>query len=72
MFGLPSAALSWLGAGVLLLILGSLIRFREWTVPIAGYDETSPVPAAVAADAVGSTVLRMIYRLRTYTPSETT
>ena len=59
MFGLPSAALQWLGVGVLLVILGGLIRFRGWTFLIAGYDETSPVPEDAAANIVGNAVLRI-------------
>ena len=59
MFGLPSIAVEFLGAGALLLVLGYLIRFREWTFLLAGYDETSPVPAEVAANVAGNTVLRI-------------
>jgi hypothetical protein len=107
MFGLPSTALQWLSAGLVLLIGGVLIKFRGWTFLLAGYDETSPVPDEVVADVAGNTVLRiglaaitlgvlfvttdvpsylpaifggiivlavvrMVYRLRTYTPANTT
>jgi len=59
MFGLPSIAIEFLGAGAFLLVLGYLIRFREWTFLLAGYDETSPVPSEVAASVAGNTVLRL-------------
>ena len=107
MFGLPSTALQWLSAGLVLLIAGVLIKFRGWTFLLAGYDETSPVPDEVVADVAGNTILRiglaaivlgvlivstdvpsylptvfgglivlavvrMIHRLRTYTPANTT
>ncbi|GAB6862510.1 hypothetical protein ACFR97_17105 [Haloplanus litoreus] len=107
MFGLPSTALQWLSAGLVLLIAGVLIKFRGWTFLLAGYDETSPVPDEVVADVAGNSILRiglaaivlgvlivstdvppylpgvfggiivlavvrMIYRLRTYTPANTT
>ncbi|MFB6083358.1 MAG: hypothetical protein ABEJ94_03840 [Halorientalis sp.] len=58
-FGLPSIAVEYFGAGALLLVFGYLIRFREWTFLLAGYDETSPVPAAVAASVAGNAVLRI-------------
>lgn len=107
MFGLPSTALQWLSAGLVLLTAGALIKFRGWTFLLAGYDETSPVPDEVVADIAGNTILRigiaaialgiliitidipsylpvvfggliflavvrMIYRIRTYTPTDTT
>jgi putative flippase GtrA len=107
MFGLPSTALQWLSAGLVLLIVGVLIKFRGWTFLLAGYDETSPVPDEVVADVAGNTILRiglaaivlgvlivitnvpsylptafggiivlavvrMIYRLRTYSPANMT
>ena len=54
MLGLPSIAIEYFGAAALLLVFGYLIRFREWTFLLAGYDETSPVPSDVAASvAVG-------------------
>ena len=59
MFGLPSIAIEYLGAGALVIALGYLIRYREWTFLIAGYDDTSPVPSDVAANIVGNTVLRI-------------
>ncbi|SDF75266.1 hypothetical protein [Halorientalis regularis] len=59
MLGLPSIAVEFVGAGALLLALGYLIRFREWTFLLAGYDETSPVPSDVAASVAGNTVLRI-------------
>lgn len=106
MFGLPSTALQWLSAGLVLLTAGALIKFRGWTFLLAGYDETSPVPDEVVANVAGNTILRigiaaialgvliatidipsylpvvfggiiflavvrMIYRIRTYTPTDT-
>jgi len=59
MFGLPSTALQWLSAGLVLLIAGVLIKFRGWTFFSAGYDETSPVPDEVVADVAGNTILRI-------------
>lgn len=52
-------ALEAVAVGVVVVIVGYLIRFREWTFLIAGYDRTSVVPPEVAADVVGSTVLRI-------------
>jgi hypothetical protein len=59
MFGLSATAVGYLGAGALLLVLGYLIRFREWTFLIAGYDATAEVPSSVAASITGNTVLRI-------------
>ncbi|RXK51333.1 hypothetical protein [Halorientalis pallida] len=59
MLGLPSIAVEYFAAAALLLVFGYLIRFREWTFLLAGYDETSPVPAHVAASVAGNTVLRI-------------
>jgi hypothetical protein len=107
MFRLSPSALQWIGVGLLLVVLGGLIAFREWTFLIAGYDVTSSVPTDVAANVVGNTVLRLglaavalgvfavitevppylsaifgvvvllavarlLYRLRTYSPTKTT
>lgn len=47
----------WIGLG--LLVLGSLIRFGQWTFLIAGYDESTAVSEPVLARLVGSFVLRV-------------
>jgi len=105
MLGLPSIAVEWLGVGALLVVLGYLIRFRQWTFLVAGYDETSRLPDDAVANIAGNTVLRiglatiglgavfaladppsylpvvfgaavllavvrLLYRLRTYTPAD--
>lgn len=54
-----SGALSWLSVGLLLLILGVLIRFRGWTFLLAGYDESSSIPDDVVQVIAGNTVLRV-------------
>lgn len=45
--------------GVGLLVLGSLIRFRQWTFLIAEYNESTDIPRAVAATLVGNFFLRV-------------
>lgn len=56
----PSAdALEWLAVGGLLTIAGALIKFRGWTVLLAGYDDTASVPEDVVRDVAGTTVLRI-------------
>lgn len=52
-------SLEWLAVGCLLTIVGGLIKLCGWTFLIAGYDESGPVPEAVAQDIVGNTVLRV-------------
>jgi len=59
MLGLPSIAVEWLGVGALLVVLGYLIRFRQWTFLVAGYDETSRLPDGAVANIAGNTVLRL-------------
>lgn len=59
MFGLTSAAVEWLAVGAVLAAVGALIKFRQWTFLIAGYDRTSPVPEEAVADIAGNTVLRI-------------
>jgi len=59
MIELSSGALSWLAAGLFLLILGVLIRFRGWLFLLAGYDESSSVPDDVVQVIAGNTVLRV-------------
>lgn len=46
-------------AGLAILGLGYLIKYREWTVLIAGYDESTDLPRPVAADIVGSLAIRI-------------
>jgi len=52
-------AIEWFGVGALLVVLGYLIKIRQWTFLLAGYDRTSPVPDDVVADIAGNTVLRI-------------
>jgi hypothetical protein len=56
---LDSAAPTWFGVAALLVGLGALVRYRQWTFLIAGYDDTSPVPEEVAANVVGNLLLRV-------------
>lgn len=51
----PTALLAGLG----IVVLGYLIKYREWTVLIAGYDTSSDVPRTVAADIVGNLAIRV-------------
>lgn len=44
--------------GIVVLITGYLIKYREWTFLIAGYDTSVDVPPAVAGDIVGSFTIR--------------
>ena len=59
MIEFSSGTLPWLAAGILLLILGVLIKFRGWLFLLAGYDESSSVPDNVVQDIAGNTVLRV-------------
>jgi hypothetical protein len=59
MVTLDATALTWFGVAALLVGLGALVRFREWTFLVAGYDATSPVPEEVAANVVGNLLLRV-------------
>ncbi len=59
MLGIPSGAVGWLGTGVLLVVMGALIKYRGWTFLVAGYDETAPVPDDVVANVAGNTLLRI-------------
>lgn len=59
MIELSSGTLSWFAAGILLLILGVLIRFRGWLFLLAGYDESASVPDDVIQNIAGNTVLRI-------------
>lgn len=49
--------LPWFGSAALLLVIGYLIAYREATMLVAGYDESSDVPADVAAELVGTLTL---------------
>jgi len=59
MIEFSSGSLPWLAAGILLLILGVLIKFRGWLFLLAGYDESSSIPDNVVQDIAGNTVLRV-------------
>lgn len=59
MIELSSNAFQWLGVGVLLTIVGVLIKFRGWTFLLAGYDKSSSIPDDVVANIAGNTVLRI-------------
>jgi hypothetical protein len=60
MLGLGSRALEWSAGGVLVTLLGILIKFAGWTWLLAGYSEsTSAVPDEVVQDLAGSTLLRI-------------
>lgn len=60
MLGLGSQALEWVASGVLVTLLGALIKFAGWTWLLSGYDEsTSPVPDDVVQNIAGNTVLRI-------------
>lgn len=60
MLGLGSDALQWLAAGVVVTVLGGLIKFAGWTWLLAGYDEpTSSVPDDVVRDIAGNSLLRV-------------
>ena len=53
-----SAAESWFATGGLLLALAYLIRVREWTFLIAGYDASVDIPEVIAANIVGNFLAR--------------
>mgnify|MGYP006302476195 CR=1 FL=1 len=60
MASIGSLALEWLASGLLVGVLGALIKFAGWTWLLAGYSEsTSPVPDDVVRDVAGNTVLRV-------------
>jgi hypothetical protein len=47
-------------SGLIVTVLGYLIRYRGWTFLVAGYDqETSSVPDEAVAEIAGSTILRI-------------
>jgi hypothetical protein len=53
-------AIEWIASGVLVTLLGVLIKFGRWTWLLAGYSEsTSPVPDDVVQDMAGNTILRV-------------
>lgn len=59
MTAFPAEAVQAVGTGVVVVLIGYLIRFRQWTVLIAGYDASSPLADEVIADIVGSSLLRI-------------
>lgn len=60
MVTLGPLALEWLASGLLITLLGVLIKFAGWTWLLAGYSEsTSPVPDDVVQDMAGNTILRV-------------
>jgi hypothetical protein len=60
MLGLGPRALEWLAGGLLVTLLGILIKFAGWTWLLAGYSEsTSAVPDEVVQDLAGNTLLRI-------------
>ncbi|WP_115862816.1 hypothetical protein [Halorussus litoreus] len=59
MVDFASVAVEWFAVGALLVALGALIKFRQWTFLLAGYDQTSPVPDDFVADVAGNTILRI-------------
>ncbi|WP_324761103.1 DUF3784 domain-containing protein [Haloarcula montana] len=56
---LTADAFEWFVVGTLLATVGVLIKFREWTFLLAGYDGTSPVPDDVVQDVAGNTIIRI-------------
>jgi len=54
MIGELSAVVGWFGVGGVLLAFAYLIKIREWTWLIAGYDASVDVPQKVAAAIVGN------------------
>ncbi|MUW15267.1 hypothetical protein GJ633_11860 [Halorubrum sp. CBA1125] len=101
-------ALEYLAGGLLVTVIGALVKFGGWTWLLAGYSESSSsIPDDVVRDVAGNTilrigvavtlvgavasvtelpasvgllvgaaivvaVLRLIYRLHTWSPSQTT
>ncbi|MBZ6495987.1 DUF3784 domain-containing protein [Natrinema longum] len=51
----PETVLVGLGT----VLLGYLIKYREWTFLIAGYDTSTDVPKGVAANIVGNLAIRV-------------
>jgi hypothetical protein len=49
-----SAVVGWFGVGGVLLAFAYLIKIREWTFLIAGYDGSVTVPQKIAATIVGN------------------
>ena len=57
---LDALALEWVASGLLVTVLGALIKFAGWTWVLAGYSEsTSPIPDDVVRDMAGNTILRV-------------
>lgn len=60
MVAVDSLALEWVASGLLVTLLGALIKFAGWTWLLAGYSEsTSSVPDDVVQDIAGNTILRI-------------
>jgi len=59
MFGLSSTAAGWLGAGLVVTVLGALVRFAGWTFLLAGYDASSAVPEPYVESVAGNSLLRV-------------
>lgn len=59
MFGAILESPEALLAGLGILILGYLIKYREWMFLIAGYDASTEVPKLVAASIVGNLAIRV-------------
>ncbi len=45
--------------GVVVAFAGYLIKYRNWTFLVAGYDDSVDVPEDAVADMAGNTVLRV-------------
>jgi hypothetical protein len=54
-----SATGSWFVVGGVLLVFAYLVRVREWTFLIAGYDDSVDVPREIAASIVGNLLARV-------------
>jgi hypothetical protein len=54
-----SATGSWFVVGGVLLVFEYLVRVREWTSLIAGYDDSVDVPQEIAASIVGNLLARV-------------
>ena len=54
-----SATGGWFVGGGVLLVFAYLVRVREWTSLIAGYDDSVDVPREIAASIVGNLLARV-------------
>jgi hypothetical protein len=59
LLALPESGVTTIVVGIIVLILGYLVKFRGWTFLLAGYDPTRITDEDALADLAGGTLLRI-------------